>query len=223
MKGKLIVIEGTDGSGKKTQTQLLYNKLKEQGLNVIKINYPRYNLPSSVLVKKYLSGEFGSNPSLVDPKIASSLYAFDRLFSYMTEWKSHYENGGIIIADRYATANFVHQAGKLMHNLEERDKLLQWLDKLEYEEHKIPRPNKVFFLDLPPKVCLDLMKNRVNKFSGKEEKDIHETYSEFNLNSYNNACDLAEKFNWIRINCFNNKLKTPEEIHCEIFNELKKD
>ena len=108
MAGKLIVIEGLDGSGKATQTQKLYDVLKSKGENVIKVSFPDYDSDSSALVKMYLRGEFGTDPDAVNPYAASSFYAVDRFASYAKNWREFYLNGGIVIADRYTTSNAIH-------------------------------------------------------------------------------------------------------------------
>lgn len=220
-KGKLIIIEsGSDASGKATQAQKLYNRLVSEGYNVRKVTYPNYDSDSSALVKMYLNGDFGSNPNDVNPYVASTFYAVDRYASYKKEWEEFYKNGGIIIADRYTTSNMVHQAVKM--DKEERDKFLNWLWDLEFNIYKLPKPNCVIFLDMPLEVSQELMKNRANKFTGEEKKDIHERNKQYLLNSYNNALYISEKYHWSKVNCTKNgTLRTIEEIHEEIFGKLK--
>jgi dTMP kinase len=112
--GKLIVLEsGTDSSGKETQTNLLFKRLKEKKINVLKVEYPDYMSDSSSLIKMYLNGDFGKDPYSVNPFAASSFFAVDRYASFKTKWQNFYENGGLIIADRYTTSNMVHQASKI--------------------------------------------------------------------------------------------------------------
>ena len=130
--GKIFVIDGTDGSGKQTQFERLKNRLTEEGIDYRTVSFPNYDSPSSSLVKMYLSGEFGENAKDVSPYIASTFYAADRYATYTTKYKEYYENGGIILADRYTTANMVHQAGKIQDK-EEREKFLNWLWNLEFE------------------------------------------------------------------------------------------
>ena len=124
MAGKLIVIEGLDSSGKQTQTELLCKALSEKGIPVKKISFPCYDSDSSALVKMYLAGKFGQNAEDVNPYAASSFYAVDRYASFKTDWSEHYNNGGIVVADRYTTSNMIHQAGKIS-DLVERDKYLK--------------------------------------------------------------------------------------------------
>ena len=137
-KGKLIIVEsGTDGSGKATQTQKLYDKLIAQGKKVRKITFPNYDSPACMPVKMYLNGEFGSNPGDVNAYVASTFYAIDRFASFKNDWGEFYNNGGIILSDRYTTSNMVHQAVK-MDDRFERDKYLNWLYELEFELYGLP-------------------------------------------------------------------------------------
>ena len=145
--GKIIVIEGLDGSGKQTQSEKLFDRLKAEGKNIMKLAYPRYDNPSSSLVKMYLSGEFGKNANDVNPYIESTFYAVDRYATYKTEYEEFFTSGGIIIADRYVTSNMVHQGCKIK-DMEKRIEYLDWLVDYEYNMFKIPRPTEVFFLDI---------------------------------------------------------------------------
>lgn len=218
--GKLFVIDGTDGSGKQTQFDLLKKKLNEKGIEYITISFPNYDSPSSSLVKMYLSGEFGANAKDVSPYIASTFYAADRYATYQKELKDYYEKGGIILADRYTTANMVHQAGKIKDK-EERKKFLDWLWELEFNLYKIPIPTKTFFLNMPVEYSLKLIQNRENKFTKEKEKDIHERDTQHLIDSYNAACDVAKDYNWCEIKCVkNNQLRTTDEISEEIFSKL---
>ena len=153
MEGKLIIIEsGSDSSGKATQSKKLYEKLKLNGYNVRKIEYPNYKSDSSALVKMYLNGDFGKNPEDVDPYVASTFYAVDRYASFKTEWEKFYVEGGIVIADRFTTSNMVHQAAKLEG--EDKNKFLDWLWNLEFNMYKLPTPYRVsifrYATDLKP-------------------------------------------------------------------------
>lgn len=128
MKGTLIVLEGIDGSGKETQSALLEKKLRQEKKEVMHVSFPDYDSPSSSLVKMYLKGDFGRDPSDVNPYAASLFYAVDRFASYRIKWKSFYEKGGIIIADRYTTGNMVHQMTKY-EDAEKREEFLSWWKK----------------------------------------------------------------------------------------------
>ena len=218
--GKIIVIEGLDGSGKQTQSEKLFNRLKDEGKNIMKLAYPRYDNPSSSLVKMYLSGEFGKNANDVNAYIASTFYAVDRYASYKQDYEEFYKNGGIVLLDRYVTANMVHQSSKL-DNLEEKEKFLKWLADFEYGLFGIPEPDKVFFLNIPPHVSEKLIKERENKFSHEKQKDIHESDKTHLQHAYDNACYLINKYNWDEINCTNNDvLRTIDDIHEEIYKKV---
>lgn len=159
MKGTLIVLEGIDGSGKETQSALLEKKLRQEKREVMHVSFPDYDSPSSSLVKMYLKGDFGRDPSDVNPYAASLFYAVDRFASYRMKWKSFYEKGGIIIADRYTTSNMVHQMTKY-EDAEKREEFLSWLEKTEYEELELPRPDLVILLDIPLSVSEGLVKKK---------------------------------------------------------------
>jgi dTMP kinase len=221
-KGKLIIIEsGSDASGKATQSEKLFNRLKYEGYNVRKVEFPNYKSDSSALVKMYLNGDFGKNPGDVDPYVASTFYAVDRYASYKTDWEQFYLGGGIIIADRYTTSNMVHQAAKITEN--DKNNFLDWLWNLEFNMYKLPIPECVVFLDMPPKWSEELMKGRENKITGGMEKDIHESNRDYLIESYNNAQYIAQKYNWDIINCANETgIRSVEDIHDEIYNLVLK-
>lgn len=215
MRGKLIVIEGTDGSGKATQAGKLVARLNAEGLNVRKVDYPNYPSQSSALVKMYLNGDFGSQPEDVNAYAASTFYAVDRIASYKKDWEEFYLNGGIVIADRYTTSNMIHQAAKIKDS-REKEKYLEWLWDFEFVKCGLPIPDKVFFLAMPPDISLELMRGRENKAGS--DKDIHEQNSEYLAHCFTNACEVAEKFGWHRVNCvFGRQIKSIEEIHEEIY------
>lgn len=219
--GKIIVIEGLDGSGKQTQSDKLYDRLLNEGYKVKKISYPRYENASSSLVKMYLSGEFGKDANDVSPYISSTFFAVDRYASFKQDYEEFYKDNGILILDRYVTANMVHQSSKL-DNQEEKERFLNWLSDFEYGLFGIPKPDKVFFLNIPPKVSQILIKERENKFSHEKQKDIHESNTDYLNKSYANACYLINKFNWDEINCTHDeKLRTIEDIHEEIYKKAK--
>lgn len=217
MNGKLIIIEsGSDASGKATQTKKLYEKLLKDGYNVKKVEYPNYSSESSALVKMYLRGDFGDKPSDVDPYVASTFFAADRYASFKTQWEDFYNEGGIILADRYTTSNMVHQASKM--DKEDRDKYLDWLFDFEFNMYKIPEPDCVVFLDVPVTFSKKLMENRKNKITGQSKKDIHESDIEYLEKCYNNSLDIVDKYNWNKIKCLeNNNLRSIDSIHEEIY------
>ena len=221
-KGKLFVIDGTDGSGKQTQFEKLKERLAKDGIEYKMVSFPNYDSQSSSLVKMYLSGEFGREAKKISPYIASTFYAVDRYATFETSYKEYYEKGGIILADRYTTANMVHQAGKIK-NKEERKKFLDWLWDFEFNLYGLPVPNKVFFLNMPIEKSMELIKNRENKFTHNTQKDIHESDREHLLDAYKSACDVAKDYHWYEVQCVKEKqIRTIEDIHEEIYEEVKK-
>ena len=169
----------------------------------------------------YLSGEFGENAKEISPYIASTFFAADRYATFKKELEEYYNNGGIIIADRYTTANMVHQAGKI-EDKEEREKFLKWLWDYEFNLYKLPIPTKVFFLNMPPEYAFKLMENRENKFTHEDKKDIHERDKNHIIDSYNAACTVAEKYRWTKIECVKDKkIRTIDEIHEDIYKIIK--
>ena len=220
--GKLFVIDGTDGSGKQTQFEKLKERLDKDGIEYRTVSFPNYDSPSSSLVKMYLSGEFGTDAQEISPYIASTFYAADRYATFQTGYKKYYEDGGIILADRYTTANMVHQAGKIKDK-EEREKFLNWLWDFEFKLYGLPIPTEVFFLNMPTEKALELMKDRKNKFDENAKKDIHESNEKHMRDAYEAACDVAKEYNWFEIKCMkDNKLRTIDDIHEEIYEEVKK-
>lgn len=220
--GKLFAIEGTDGSGKQTQFNKLCERLKQDGIDFRTVSFPNYESNSSALVKMYLSGEFGSNAKDVSPYIASTFYAADRYATFKTGYQEYYDNGGIILADRYTTANMVHQAGKI-YDKAERKKFLDWLWDYEFNLYGLPIPTEVFFLNMPVEKAMELMKNRENKFTKDQVKDIHERDKNHLIDAHSAACDVAKDYNWFEINCVkDDKIRTIEDIHEEIYAEIKK-
>ena len=218
--GKLFVIDGTDGSGKQTQFNKLKERLDKEKIKYKVASFPNYDNPSSSLVKMYLSGEFGENAKDVSPYI--TFYAADRYATYKTTLEKFYNEGCIILADRYTTSNMIHQAGKIQDK-EEREKFLKWLWDFEFNLYGIPIPTKTFFLNMPTEYAIKLIEERENKFTHTKEKDIHERDIQHLKDSYNSAISLIDKYNWKEIKCIENgKIRTIAEIHEEIWNEIKK-
>lgn len=219
MQGKLIVIEGLDSSGKETQSRMLEEHFKKEGVNCRRVEFPNYKSESSTLVKMYLRGDFGSNASNVNPYAASSFYAVDRYASYKTGFEDFYKNGGLVIADRYTTSNMIHQASKLESG---KDEFAEWIMNYEYELLGLPRPDKVIFLNMPTDVAVKLMQNRINKATGEEKKDIHEKDIAYLKATYAEAMRLAKKLGWSVVNCSDGE--NPRdilEIHEDILGVLK--
>ena len=219
MNGKLIVIEGLDGSGKATQANLLYNELKDD-YNILKITFPDYKEPSSSLVKMYLNSEFSDNPDDVNAYAAASFFAVDRYASYMKYWKKDYLEGKIILSDRYSTSNMIYHMNKLP--FEKWNQYLEWVEDYEYSKLSIPKPDIVIYLDVPIEISQQFMSKR---YGGNEnKKDIHEKNIEFLKKCRKSALYSASKNNWKVINCTQNgKIKSVEEIHNEIIETLKRE
>jgi len=213
MSGQLIVIEGLDGSGKATQSKLLYEALLAQGKDVRKVSFPDYDSNSSALVKMYLAGEFGKDPGDVNAYAASSFFAVDRFASYKAQWGKFYENGGIVIADRYTTSNAIHQCSKLP--AEQWDQYIDWLFDFEFRLMGIPAPDAVIYLQVDPEVSQKLMTGR---YQGDEsKKDIHESNLEYLAASRKAAEYCAEKLGWKTIACSaEDQLRTIESIHADV-------
>lgn len=215
-RGKLIVIEsGIDGSGKSIQFKLLYDKLQEEGFNVHKVKFPDYESESSALVRMYLEGDFGENPQDINLYAVSAFYAVDRFASYQLKWKELYDNGAIILADRYTTSNMVYQAAKIS-NRELQKEYLEWLRDLEFNKFALPEPDLVIFLDMPPRFSFEFIQNRA-------EQDIHERDQDYLLSTYQHAVGIARNYNWFIVNCEKEgELRSIENIHQEIYERVKK-
>ena len=212
-KGTLIVIEGTDGSGKETQARLLCQALEKKGLSVNFLSFPCYGTPACAPVEMYLGGKFGKKPEDVSPYAASVMYAIDRYASFKTKWAATYEKGEIFVADRYTTSNAVHQAAKLPP--EERAAYLKWLYDIEYNKIGIPSPDLVVYLDLTPEASGKMLKER----SGKPgvQHYIHETNGEFLRKSRENALGIARDSGWEVVTAGDkNGPYTKETIHAKV-------
>ena len=214
--GKLIVIEGLDGSGKSTQLEILYKNLKSKGIDCRTVSFPDYEHDSSTLVKMYLAGEFGRNPDDVNAYAASAFYAVDRYASFKKYWGEYYNNGGVVIAGRYVTSNAVHQNSKL--SPEYWEGFLDWLYDFEYNKMGIPTPDKVIFLDMPIEVSQKLMTGR---YKGDEEKkDIHERDTVYLEHCRKSALFTADYSGWQKIDCSKNgEARTIEDIADEVLRE----
>ncbi len=218
MNGKLIIIEAGDGCGKATQTKLLFDKLVNMGKNVRKVEYPDYESKACIPVKMYLQGEFGGHVDDVNAYAASVLFAVDRYASYRMKWKKDYEDGAIILADRYTTSNMVHQAVKI-EDKQERDEFLRWLWDTEFEKMGLPVPDKVIFLDMPPELSNQLIDNRAKETHQK--KDIHEQDKSYLKKCHDVYQEMAKRYNWDIVNCAkDNKIKDIETIHREVCQKI---
>lgn len=225
MSGKLVVIEGLDGSGKNTQTKLLVNYLKKvkdgskSGGDVKYLSFPNYSSPSSSLVKMYLNSEFGKNPGDVNAYAAASFFAVDRYADYKKNWEDFYNNPlNTIICDRYTTSNAIYQMCKLSET--SWPDYLTWLYDYEYNKLKLPKPTAVIYLEMPVDVSQNLMKNRYN--GDESKKDLHEANLNFLKTCEKAAKYIAIKDNWKNIYCTKNgKIKSKDEIHEEIVSFLQ--
>ncbi len=211
--GKVIVIEGLDGSGKATQTERLYELLSARGVQVRRVSFPDYDSPSSALVKMYLNGEFGSDPGDVNGYAAAAFYAVDRYASFKKDWGKAYDDGAVILCDRYATSNAVYQMTKVPQC--EREEYLRWLEELEYDRLGIPRPDLVIYLDVPTDISQSLMSRR---YDGDEsKKDLHERNLAYLAQCGESARYSAMKLNWNVISCVRDgKMRSIDDISAEI-------
>lgn len=213
--GKLIVIEGLDGSGKSTQIELIKKNLQEKKLNFKQIKLPDYDDDSSMLVRMYLAGLFGDKPDDVNAFAASSFYAVDRYANFKRHWKNEYENGYVILADRYTTSNCVHQCSKLPQ--ENWDEYIDWLYNYEFNQLQIPKPDLVIFLDMDPAISQKLMSSRYGGDDNK--KDIHEKDTEYLEKCRKAAFYSAEKLDWKVVKCYDGENPLPIE---KIAEKIKK-
>lgn len=195
--GKLIVLDGLDGSGKSTQLEAVDRWMTERGIAHKLISFPDYEQPSSVLVRQYLAGEFGGTPDAVNAYAASSFYAVDRYASFKRFWQEDYESDTVILAARYTTSNAIHQMSKLPR--EQWDSYLSWLPDYEYRLLGLPAPDLVLFLDMPPAVSQKLMTSR---YEGDEsKKDIHERDRSYLLTCREAALYAAQHDGWSVVSC----------------------
>ncbi|MFA5937026.1 MAG: deoxynucleoside kinase [Candidatus Paceibacterota bacterium] len=225
-KGKLIVIDGTDGSGKATQVELLEKRLKKEGFTVKIVDFPEYYKNFFGAFIGHCLSEQYFNFLKVHPKIASVLYAADRWES-KNEIKNWLKKGYVVIANRYVSANQIHQGGKIKSTTK-RNNFIKWLDKMEYEVFKIPRPNITFYLSLPINIVFQLLEQRnsskMKRVYLKKKKDVAENDREHMANSRKSALWLAKnQKNWVKIECAkNDKILPREEIHELIYEKVKK-
>ena len=217
--GKLIVIEGTDGSGKSTQFRLLSEHLEKDAVAFKHLVFPRYAEPSSALIRMYLGGEFGTKPSDVNAYAASSFYAVDRYASYKQDWGKWYEDGGLVLSDRYTTSNAVHQTSKEPE--EKQPDFLRWLYDLEYDKLGLPRPDLVIYLDVPTDYTEKLMRRREQDTN--TQADIHEKDMQYLATCRKTGRTAAAYYGWKVIECVREgAMRSMEDIHAEIYDAVKK-
>ena len=215
MKGRLIVMEGTDGSGKSTQFALLCQRAQAEGIPFQRLVFPQYQEESSALIRMYLSGAFGDKPGDVNPYAASSFYAVDRYASWKKVWQRHYEAGGLVLADRYTTSNAVHQASKLPSG--EREAFFRWLGEFEYDRLGLPRPDLVLYLDMPTDRAVEMLRKREE--ATHTQGDIHETDQAYLAACRQAAGEAAAFYGWQRVPCLTAEgtLRSIQAIHEEIW------
>lgn len=215
MNGKLIVFEGTDGSGKSTQFQKLCDRLDGMGRGYQRLVFPQYDQPSSALIRMYLGGEFGTHPQDVSPYAASAFYAVDRYASWRKVWGEDYQNGGLILADRYTTSNAVHQGAKC--SPEERQAFFRWLDEFEHDKLGLPRADLVVYLDMPTEQAVRLLRSR--EASTHTKGDIHEVDTGYLALCRKTALRAADCLGWVKIPCVDGAgaLRSMEDIHRDIW------
>ena len=215
--GKLIVIEGTDGSGKSTQFRLLTKRLDDEKRSFQKLVFPQYSEPSSALIRMYLGGEFGTKPSDVNAYAASAFFAVDRYAYYKKVWGQWYENGGLILSDRYTTSNAVHQASKEPE--ETRDEFMKWLYEFEYDRLGLPRPDLTIYLDVPTDFTEKLLRHREADTDTKA--DIHEQDMEYLATCRRIGKAAASFYGWTVIECVRDgAMRSIEDIHEEIYRHV---
>ena len=215
--GKLIVIEGTDGSGKSTQFRLLTGRLEAEGKAFQKLVFPQYAEESSALIRMYLGGEFGKKPSDVNAYAASAFYAVDRYASYKKVWGEYFENGGLILSDRYTTSNAVHQASK--EPAERQGEFLKWLYEFEYDKLGLPAPDRVIYLDVPTDFTEQMMRRREADTNTKA--DIHEQDMDYLATCRRTGKAAAEFYGWTVISCVKDGvMRSIEDIHEEIYRHV---
>lgn len=215
--GKLIVIEGTDGSGKSTQFRLLTDRLESEQVKFQKLVFPQYSEPSSALIRMYLGGEFGKSPSDVNAYAASAFYSVDRYASYRKVWGKWYEEGGLVVSDRYTTSNAVHQASKEPEN--KREDFLNWLYDFEYDKLGLPRPDLVIYLDVPTDFTEKMLRHRESETN--THADIHEQDMRYLATCRRMGRAAAEHYGWTVIRCVRDgAMRSMEDIHEEIYRHV---
>ena len=216
--GKLIVIEGTDGSGKSTQFARLSQHLEEDNIAFKHLVFPRYKEESSALIRMYLGGVFGDKPTDVNAYAASAFYAVDRYASYKMDWGKWYEEGGLVLSDRYTTSNAVHQASKEAG--EAQKKYLHWLYEFEYEKLGLPRPDLTIYLDVPTDFTEKMLRGREQ--ATNTHADIHEKDMDYLATCRKTGRAAAEYYGWTVIQCVKDgAMRTIEDIHEEIYRAVK--
>lgn len=218
--GKLIVFEGIDGSGKSTQFKMMCKRLEEEGIEFRTLVFPQYSEPSSALIRMYLGGEFGGDPNAVNAYAASTFYAVDRYASFVKVWKEYYENGGLIVCDRYTTSNAIHQASKIED--EKKGEFFSWLYEFEFGLMGMPAPDAVLYMDVPLETAVSQMRKR--EAETNTTGDIHETDNSYLAKCCDCGKKAAEHYGWKSVKCVKDGvMRSAEDINKEIYAWLKKE
>lgn len=213
MKGKLIVLEGVDGSGKSTQFRLLTQALEGRGVDFRTVAFPRYKEDSSALLRAYLEGKFGGDPSDVSAYAASTFFFVDRFASYKTDWGEYYNSGGLVLCDRYTSSNAIHQGAKLPEG--ERVDFFRWLYDFEFGLMELPRPDAVLYMDVDLKGCISRLREREN--AGLSRADIHEAHDSYLVDCLSAGSLAADKLGWHRVRCLEKvAMRSAGDIHMDI-------
>ncbi|NLL38414.1 MAG: thymidylate kinase [Clostridiales bacterium] len=217
--GKLIVLEGIDGSGKTTQYNMLCDALRSKDREFVSLEFPQYGEPSSALIKMYLKGEFGTAPGDVNPYAASSFYAVDRYASYKKVWGDYYSSGGLVVAARYTTSNAIHQASKLEPG--KRESFFKWLYEYEFNLMGLPRPDLVIYFSVPVEKAAEYIEKR--RLETGQDTDIHEKNLSYLRSCQESAEMAADFYGWIKIDAVRNgEFRNPGDIHRNVINLVEK-
>ena len=217
MSGKLIVFEGIDGSGKSTQFKLMCDRLNAESIKYRHVVFPRYDKPSSALIRMYLGGEFGKDPDAVNAYAASSFFAVDRYASFVQDWREYYESGGLIMTDRYTTSNALHQGAKMVQG--ERERFFKWLYEYEFEYIGLPKPDLTLYMNIDVATAAERLSSRQAKTN--TNADIHEQDTRYLESCAQSGLDAAAEYGWQIIDCVKNgKERAIDEIHGEIYEKF---
>ena len=215
--GSLIVFEGIDGSGKSTQFEMMCNRLLSENRQFKRLVFPRYSEPSSTLIRMYLGGEFGDSPDSVNAYAASSFYAVDRYASFVQDWREYYENGGLILTDRYTTSNALHQGAKVA--TEERKQFFKWLYDYEFNLIGLPSPDIVMYMDIDAEYAARRLRHR--EAETETSADIHESDMVYLCNCAESGKQAATLYGWHSIECMSGGVERDiDDIHSEIYSNL---
>ena len=218
-RGRLFVLEGIDGSGKSTQFKALCSRLESENTHFDRLVFPRYDKPSSNLIRMYLGGEFGDRPDDVNAYAASMFYAADRYASFRSEWEQGYRKGELFLSDRYTTSNAVHQGAKVPSA--QLDAFLDWLFDFEYNKLALPEPDLVIYLDADMETAAAAVQKR-RQASGSDMRDIHELDTEYLSKCMETGRRAAELCSWEVINCGSDGImRGIDDIHEEVYSIIK--